>query len=768
MLSIVVAGFIAAVFAPILFKYAAKPSAIILALVPAAIFVHLLSFLNAIIGGQEFSFSYAWVPQLTLDLHFYLDGLSLFFALLISAFGALIILYSGTYLKGHHHRARFYVYLLAFMGSMLGLVLAGNLITLFLFWELTSLSSYMLIGFNHENERSRESALQAMIVTFAGGMFLLAGFILLGLTGNSYNIPELLQSGDLLREHPLYLPIIILILIGAGTKSAQFPFHFWLPNAMAAPTPVSAYLHSATMVKAGIYLIARFTPVLGGTIEWQTIIISAGTITLLLGAVMAFMQKDIKRILAYTTISALGIIILMIGIGTALAIKASIVFLLAHALYKGALFLLAGNLDVNTGSRDINILSGLGRAMPLTAVATIFSALSMAGIIPVFGFIGKELLYEAALSSPFMNMILFVAVFISGTIFVSISFEFGYSIFFGKKKETPEVPREATIGMLAGPVVLASATLFFGIFPSVVQPILGKVSAAILPAASELDLALWHGFNKVLMLSLLTIALGFLLYLFRKRIRHLQIMISKIDDYGPERIYNITLHALQGVAKNFTTFLQNGLLRNYMTTIILVFIAFASFTMLKHGNWSEAFIHRAFTNVRVYEIILMLSIVAGVAIFLFTKFTLAAIIAMGVVGYGVGIIFFMFSAPDVAITQFLIETLTVILFVLILHKLPRFRKFGHSAKQIVYLLTSLAFGALMTLIILFVTYQPLSSKLKAYFIENSDELGKGKNIVNVILVDFRALDTLGEITVLCIAALGIFSLLKLKLDPMDK
>jgi len=353
-----------------------------IALVPLALVACFASLVGPIAAGEVFTFSYAWVPSLGINLSFYIDGLSLLFALLISGIGVFIVIYAGGYLVGHPLLSRFYVYVLLFMFSMLGMVIAGNLITLFVFWELTSLSSYWLIGFDHERAEARAAALQALLVTSGGGLALLTGLLLLRLSGGSLELATLLGQGNIVRSHALYLPIVLLILVGAFTKSAQFPFHFWLPNAMEAPTPVSAYLHSATMVKAGVYLLARLNPTLGGTEVWQVAVTATGAATMLIGAYLAVHQTDLKRILAYSTVSALGTLILLICVGTESAIKAAVVFLFAHALYKGALFLVAGALDHETGSRSVTQLGGLRRLMPVTALAAGLAALSMAGLPP--------------------------------------------------------------------------------------------------------------------------------------------------------------------------------------------------------------------------------------------------------------------------------------------------------------------------------------------------------------------------------------------------
>nr|MDQ3396786.1 Na(+)/H(+) antiporter subunit A [Deinococcota bacterium] len=437
MLVAVLSCFIVAFLAPWLAAMAGRAVGWLLALLPMSLFVYFLSLVPRVSAGEEIVESLPWVPALDVSLSFYLDGLSLLFALLISGIGTLIMIYAGGYLKGHPGIGRFYLFILAFMGSMLGLVLTGNLVTLFVFWELTSLTSYLLIGFNHESEASRKAALQALLVTGLGGLVMLAGFVMIALIGGSLEFTTVLGQGDLLREHPLYLAVLLLVLAGAFTKSAQFPFHFWLPSAMEAPTPVSAYLHSATMVKAGVYLLARMSPVLAGTEAWFYIVTTFGAVTMLVGGYLALTKTDLKRVLAYSTVSALGTLVLLLGLASPAAATAAIVFLLAHALYKGAFFMLAGAVDHETGTRNILTLGGLRRVMPLTAAIALLAAVSLAGFGPVFSFIAKELLLEAVLEVERARFILLPAVVLAGALFVAVAAIVGIRPFFGALKATP-------------------------------------------------------------------------------------------------------------------------------------------------------------------------------------------------------------------------------------------------------------------------------------------------------------------------------------------
>lgn len=766
MLLAVLGGYLATLLTPLLQWLSPARVGLLVALVPALIFGFLLNFLAAVSAGQTFVVAYPWLPQLDVNLVFYLDGLSLFFALLISGFGALIMIYAGSYLKGHKHLGRFLIYMLMFMASMLGLVLSGNIISLFVFWELTSLSSFLLIGFNHDKVVSRNAALQAMLVTVGGGFCLLAAFILLSLATGTYSLPEILTSQDLVQDHAFFVPIVVLLFLGAFTKSAQFPFHFWLPNAMAAPTPVSAYLHSATMVKAGVYLLARFNPVLGDNPLWQTTLIAVGGITLVMGAFMAMQQIDLKRILAFTTISALGLLVMMIGIGTVMAIQGAAVFLLAHALYKGTLFLVAGNIDHQARTRDVHLLSGLGRSMPYTATAAFLACASMAGVLPFINFIGKEMLYEASLESPLYGGLLFAGTFSASVIFVAIALELSVGIFLGPKNEAFKKTKEAYPGMLAAPILFSGLGLAFGLLPELLaQPLLTATANSVLNRPEPLGLALWHGFTFILLMSLLTLVVGFVVYVYRVPLRNMPPVPNFLNRYGPVRIYEAVLRRLPLLAAASTRFFQHGRLPDYVATITGVFtLTLITTLFIKAVPFDFVDTVAAVDDYLFYELVVLLLIPVALTVVFRAGSRLTALAVMGVIGYSVALIFILFGAPDVAITQFLIETLTVVLFVLVLHRLPRYQQISRGIRRWVYGGIALLFGGLITFVLLLVTSFPLESDLKQYFAENSYLLGKGKNVVNVILVDFRALDTMGEITVLGIAALGIFALLRLKLN----
>lgn len=762
MLVAVLSGFILALAVPWLQRIEDKVLGWIVALLPLGLTVYFSQYVMPIAAGEVFVVSYAWVPPLDIHLSFYLDGLSLLFALLISGIGMLIVLYAGEYLADHHYLGRFYTFILLFMASMLGLVLANNLITLFVFWELTSLSSYLLIGFDYEREAARGAALQAVLVTGVGGLALLAGLLLLGQIVGSLELSVLSHQGEIVRAHPLYLPILLLILVGAFTKSAQAPFHFWLPNAMEAPTPVSAYLHSSTMVKAGVYLLARFTPILGGTDAWWYGIVGIGGTTMLVGAYLSLQQTDLKRLLAYSTVSALGTLMLLLGIGTSLAVTAATVFLVVHALYKGALFLVAGILNHETGTRQIDHLGGLRRVMPLTTAAAALAALSMAGIPPFVGFLGKELLYEAVWKAPYAALPLTGSIVVASLVFVAVAGMVGLQPFCWAQIPTPKTPHEAPFRLWLGPMLLGMAGLVTGIWPDLVDKTLfSSTATAILGQPSTVALTQGHGANPALLLSGLTVTAGLGVYAKIEVLRRWIIQREFASRWGPARLYSLGLDGLNVLAHTQTRVLQSGYLRFYLLTIIASTTGLVGYTLVNRG---EGYRPEDWLNVRFYEAglagLILLAAVAAVR----SRSRLGAIAALGVVGYGVALVYLLFGAPDLTMTQFAIETLTVVLFVLVFYYLPPFTAFADRPARIRDSVVALTTGALMTALVLVTVNVQFHPSISDYFAENSLLRAHGRNIVNVILVDFRGMDTLGEITVLALAGVGVYALVKLQLE----
>lgn len=764
LIPIVLSGFALASLAPIVVRLARGKAGWLLALLPAGLTLYFARLLGPVAAGRTFAVSYPWVPALGVSLSFYLDGLSLLFSLLICGIGALVAVYAGSYLHGHPHLGRFYLYLLTFMASMLGLVLADSVLTMFVFWELTGLASFLLIGFEHERETARTAALQALLVTTAGGLALLAGLLLLAQAGGSPQFSVLLQSGRSLQGHPLYLPILLLVLVGAFTKSAQFPFHFWLPGAMEAPTPVSAYLHSATMVKAGVYLLARVSLILGGSEAWHYLVAGAGTATMLLGALVALWQTDLKQLLAYSTVSTLGALVLLLGLDTVLSVKAATLFLLAHALYKGALFLVAGAVDHETGTRDVTRLGGLARAMPVTAVAAGLAALSMAGLPPMLGFINKELLYEAKLQAPRAALWVTGAGVLANVLLVAVAGTVGLAPFLRRRADLPKKPHEPPPAMLLGPVVLAGMSLLCGLFPeTVANSLLSAAVSAVRAEPTTVELKLWHGVNPVFALSVLTLAAGAVLFATRDVLRHAGALGDAVGRFGPQRWYEGLLAGLNGLARAQTRLLQHGYLRLYLMTVVLTTVGLVGSALFLGGGRVGPV--GTLVDVRFHEWIIAALILLGALMAVLTSSRLAAAAALSVIGYGVALIYMLFSAPDLAMTQFAVETLTVILFVLVVYRLPRFAALSSRRTRVRDALIALSAGGLMTALVLAATAVPRELHLAAFFAQNSWLLAKGRNVVNVILVDFRALDTLGEITVLSVAAIGVYALLRLVLTP---
>ncbi|MDN3671069.1 proton-conducting transporter membrane subunit [Echinicola jeungdonensis] len=758
--------FVLAVLAPFLQRFH-RIGLFLLSSSLLGVLVYFVGLVQPVLEKGSLEYPYQWANELGVSLNFLVDGLSLFFALLILSFGLLILIYASSYLKGDPKIGRFYMYFLFFLGSMLGLVLASNLISLFVFWELTSFSSYLLIGYYNQKEKSRKAARQALLVTGLGGLAMLAGFVLLGMAGGTYEIPALLDNAGLLENHPYTQAIVLLISFGVFTKSAQFPFHFWLPNAMEAPTPVSAYLHSSTMVKAGIYLIFRLNPLLTQSEFWKDILLIIGAITLLVGAVEAFRSDDLKRVLAYTTISALGLFVLMAGIGSKDALKAAFIYLIAHALYKGGLFLVTGILDHKCGTRNISDLAEVRKKMPLTALATGLACASMVGLIPLLGFLGKEMVYKASLSFTSWNWGMMGIVMLSNVFFVAIAFKIFIALFLQPSKDKTTQPvNEASIWMLIAPLVMGFAGLFIGAFPEFsLKSISGSAVPSILGSPLELDLSLWHGFNFIFILSLATIAIGFILFLGRTRIL---VWMSKIKipfESLPEKGYQNVVEGLQKWANSQTRWIQNGYLRNYISIFIFVFIVLVTFHVIRSGLIFDELIKLGSQDIINNKLIILFLVVVTLVFIFLSKSQLMVVAAIGIIGYSIALSYTMYSAPDVAITQFLAESLSLILLILIAPQLPGLVNTKLKIKGR-YLLVSILFGLVMTWVTLMGMGVEKSSPLKDYFLKNSILEGKGANAVNVILVDFRALDTLGEISVLAITMVGIISLLKVsKINP---
>ena len=713
-------------------------------------------------AGETLIQRIAWIPGADVDLVFRLDGLGLLFALLIIGIGMLVILYAHYYLSPKDSLGRLYAYLLLFMGSMLGVVLSENLIVLLVFWELTSLSSFLLISFWRERADARRGARMALAITGAGGLAMLGGFILLGEIVGSYELSDVLASGDLIRAHPLYLPTLLLILLGAFTKSAQFPFHFWLPHAMAAPTPVSAYLHSATMVKAGVFLLARLFPALSGTPEWSYLVGGVGIATLVLGAVFALFKHDLKGLLAYSTISHLGLITALFGIGTPLAAVAGVFHIINHATFKAGLFMAAGIIDHECGTRDMRRINGMWKYMPHTATLAMVAAAAMAGV-PLFnGFLSKEMFFAEAVGSEALQRfgwLLPIAVTFAGVFAVAYSLRFIHDVFFnGEPIDLPRTPHEPPRWMKVPVEILVVLCLLVGILPGItVGPILAMAATGLLQAPlPEYNIAIWHGFNMALWMSIAALVGGILLYfgrgpLFAFQERH----AGKVD---ARNLFDIVLDSLIGLSGRLTRLIDTGSLqRQSMLLVLSVVVLGAAGLGLAEAPLTGSESMLALDGV---------SLAAGLGLAAAALATtwlhherLTALILIGAVGLVVALTFVKFSAPDLALTQLSVEVVTIVLLMLALYFLPQHGLRDSTAARRwrdVGIASLAGLGAMaMTWAVLTRPFDPISG----YFLDNSKPGGGGTNVVNVILVDFRGYDTFGEITVLALAALGIYALL---------
>jgi multicomponent Na+:H+ antiporter subunit A len=751
---------------PLVRRVAGRATGWLLALVPVAIALPVVARLP--LGLDEAHRTrVTWIESLGVDLATYLDGLSATFVLLICGIGAVIVIYAEGYMNGGPRAGRVQGALMVFLGAMLGIVLSDDLISLFVYWELTSVCSFYLVGVKHESEDGRTGALRALFVTGGGGLALLAGLILmrlaavdLGVAPEDAGLLSSLAAVDL-TTHPWYSAILVLVLAGAFTKSAQIPFHFWLPSAMAAPTPVSAFLHSATMVKAGVYLLARLNPHLGDSFAWHVTVTSFGAATMLVAAGMAVVQKDLKRLLAFSTVSVLGMLTMLVGAGTELAVKAMVVLLVAHALYKAALFMVAGNVDHETGTRDVTRLGGLRRVMPWTAAAGVVAALSKAGAPPMFGFIGKELLYKAKLDLETIATWLIIAAVVSNILLVAVSLIVAVKPFFGRRGDPPRKPHEAPLAMILGPVLLAAAGVFVGLVPDVFDRTLGSAMAtAIGGTPIEMKLVLWHGFSPsalfVVALSAVTLGLGFLV--FRRvgpRLVPIQKRIAALEAYGAGAMFHkLADLALAGAAR-FTRVLQSGYLRRYTGITVLVALTLPVPWILRALADGSANLTGALP---VHEVLVALLVLGGAGVASFQRSRLSAVAGLGVTGIGIAVLFALYSAPDLATTQIMVEALSVILLVLLFRRLPGADDADDTFLRSGRALLAVAAGLVVGLVAYVATTVRMDPEAARFFSDASVPEAFGRNVVNVVLVDFRALDTLGEIFVVAAAGVGVVAL----------
>lgn len=727
-----------------------------------------------IANGQVLVSTTPWLPSLDLNLTFRLSGVSWLFSMLVLLMGALVILYARYYMSPEDPVPRFFAFLMAFMGSMLGVILSGNLVQIVFFWELTSLFSFLLIGYWHHNQSARDGARMSLIVTGAGGICLLLGFLLLGHIAGGYSLDRVLASGEAIRSSPLYLPTLLLILIGAFTKSAQFPFHFWLPHAMAAPTPVSAYLHSATMVKAGVFILILLWPVLSGTDAWYFTVAPIGLATLLIGAWVAIFQQDLKGLLAYSTISHLGLIVLLLGLGSPLAAVAAIFHTVNHATFKASLFMAAGIIDHETGTRDIRKLGGLYRFMPITATLAMVAAAAMAGVPLLNGFLSKEMFLAEVLekhSGTILDQMLPWLATLASAFAVLYSVRFIHQVFFAPPPEPlPHEPHEAPPWMRLPIEILVLACLVIGIFPAItIGPFLATAVQDMLgPRTPDYSLAIWHGFNRPLLLSLLALVGGVSLYaLFGKRLNAVKTS-PVVGRLKARRTFEAVIEHIVDGAGHLHKWAGTARLQPQLRALVVIALAAA---ILPFWLFGYSVGSKPLTPLDpIFAIFWAIGGASAIAAAWLAKFhRLAALILVGVAGLVTCLSFVWLSAPDLAVTQLVVEIVTTVLLLLGLRWLPKRRPdiwpekhmpVRVAARRGADLVIAIIAGLCMSLAAYAVMSRPLTDSIGSFFTQNAYSKGGGTNIVNVILVDFRAFDTLGEITVLAIVAITVFSLLR--------
>ncbi|MCY7706117.1 Na+/H+ antiporter subunit A [Bacillus safensis] len=783
----ILSPFLLAFVVPFLYKYVKRiHTGWFVLILPILLFTYFIQMLHITSNGRTLFSQAEWIPSLGMNFTVYVDGLSLLFALLITGIGSLVVLYSIFYLsKEKEQLGSFYTYLLMFMTAMLGVVLSDNMVVLYLFWELTSISSFLLIGYWYKRERSRYGATKSLLITVFGGLAMLGGFILIYLITDSFSIREAVNQLQLIMASPYFIPAMILILLGAFTKSAQFPFYIWLPDAMEAPTPVSSYLHSATMVKTGIYLVARFSPIFAISEVWFWTISIVGLVTLFWGSFHAVRQNDLKAILAYSTVSQLGMIMLMLGVGAAAihennpaffgaAVLAAIFHLINHATFKGSLFMAAGIIDHETGTRDIRKLGGLMTIMPITFTITLIGTFSMAGLPPFNGFLSKELFFTSMIR---ISDISFTDVSTWGAIFPALAwlasvFTFIYSMmllfktFRGRLNidQLEKKPHEAPIGMLIPPIILAALVVTFFFFPNILAySVIEPAIAAIIPEAIEtgsrfsVKIEAWHGFQPELYMTIGVVVLGTIGYLTLSKWRPMYNIFK--EKWSFNALYDRSLIGLEKGSYRLTNSYMTGFLRDYLVYVFGFMIIVIGGVMFYQQAFSFQTDQAA--SIGTYEVILSLVMVAATIATVFASSRLTAIIALGVMGYTLSLFFVIFRAPDLALTQLIIETISVALFLLCFYHLPKLSLKQKTRRfKMTNFIISLGVGVVVTCLAFASTSQQSLDTISTYFIENSYKLAGGDNIVNVILVDFRGFDTLFEITVLAIAALGIYGLLK--------
>ncbi|EEX13827.1 NADH dehydrogenase [Citreicella sp. SE45] len=717
-----------------------------------------------VMNGGTVTAQIEWLPGLGLNANFMLDGLGLLFAGMILGVGLLIILYARFYLSGDDPMGQFYTYLLLFQGAMLGISVSDNILLLLVFWELTSLSSFLLIGYWKHLPEGRQGARMALTVTGAGGLAMIAGMLILGNIAGSYDLSVILQHGDEIRASEYYLPALILILLGAFTKSAQFPFHFWLPHAMAAPTPVSAYLHSATMVKAGVFLMARMWPVLAGTEAWFYIVSTVGLITMVLGALIALFKDDLKALLAFSTVSHLGLLTMLLGFGTPMAATVAVFHIINHLTFKATLFMCAGIVDHETHTRDIKRLGGLASLMPITALIAVVAALSMAGIPPLNGFMSKEMMLEEVAHTHWWGGTWPIIIVATAGAMLSVAYCFrfiGHTFFGPVRDDYPHHPHDPPAGMLAAPAFLAVMVVAIGLFPSLIAgPIVDVASAAVTGGiAGHVHLKLWHGVTPALIMSIVaTLGGAFLLWLHRPLDR------VWLSTPRPEAkaIFERLVAVVERASLRFTEITHDGAISRYLAifTVATIVLGFAAYS----GGGMAPPTRGLLPVPPLVAVGFVLLMVATAAIVTMHRNRFRALMLTSVIGLMVSAGFVYLSAPDLALTQITVDTVTVLLMLVALHFLP---KDTPSESPTILKVRdgaiAVAAGAAVALLAYSFLLRDVST-ISDYHLANSYKGGGGTNVVNVILVDFRGYDTYGEIIVLGIAGLTLYALMEALLN----
>ncbi len=725
--------------------------------VPTALALVLLLILApAVLRGEVIEAEIAWLPQLGLSVSFFLDGLGLLFAAMILGVGLLITLYARFYLSGKDPMGQFYTYLLLFQGAMLGIVISDNILLMLIFWELTSLSSFLLIGFWKHLPEGRQGARMALAVTGSGGLALIGGMLILGQIAGSYQLTEILQQGDVIRASEWYLPALILILIGAFTKSAQFPFHFWLPHAMAAPTPVSAYLHSATMVKAGVFLLARLWPVLAGTDAWFYIVTTTGLITMVLGALIALFKDDLKALLAFSTVSHLGLLTMLLGFGTPAAAVAAVFHILNHLTFKAALFMTAGIVDHETHTRDIKRLGGLRHLMPITFAIGTIAALSMAGIPLLNGFLSKEMMLEEASHTDWAGSALAVPVLatLGALLSVAYSFRFIVHVFFGPKRDDyPHKPHDPPFGLWASPALLAVLVVLIGVMPWLAEGIVTAAASAVTGADLHPHLKIWHGVTPALWMSVIAVLGGAVLLMLHRPLDRAWAIAPRPE---AKAIFDRLVAAVVALSRTVTEATHNGAISRYLAIFVVAAVALGAVAFA--GSGLSAPTRGLLPVPPVIAVGWLMLVVACIAVVVNHRERFTALVLIGLIGLTISAGFAYLSAPDLALTQISVETVTIILLLLALHFLPKTTPAESTLARksrdgVIAVAAGGGVGALA-----YAFLQRDISTISQFHLDNSYEGGGGTNVVNVILVDFRGYDTYGEIIVLGIAGMVIYAL----------